>query len=233
MMKKFNQSFLLLVIIFLITITYSYTTYSFADTGVVSIDSFDVKYNIENGDIKSIYLDPDFHQLVVTMDTKADGTLEITIPRDILDAKFELNDDMFYVLVDDFETNFVETETNSTSRSLIIPFFKADSIIEIIGTNTPNQLISNPEIKIPDWIKNNANWWSKDLIGDTEFVSGIQYLIKEGIMTIPETPSIQPTGEDIPGWIKNNAGWWAEGLIQDTEFVSGIQYLISNGIMHV
>ena len=233
MMKKFNRSFFLLVIIFLIAIAYSNTQYSFATTGIISIDSFDVQYNIENGKIDSIYLDPDFHQLVVTMDTKADGTLEITIPRGILDAKFELNDDMFYVLVDDFETDFVETETNSTSRSLIIPFFKSDSIIEIIGTNTSNQLISNPEIKIPDWIKNNASWWSKDLMSDTEFVSGIQYLIKEGIMIVPKTQSMQPTDKDIPDWIKNNAGWWAEGLIQDTEFVSGIQYLISNGIMHV
>ena len=233
MMKKFNRSFFLLVIIFLIAIAYSNTQYSFATTGIISIDSFDVQYNIENGKIDSIYLDPDFHQLVVTMDTKADGTLEITIPRGILDAKFELNDDMFYVLVDDFETDFVETETNSTSRSLIIPFFKSDSIIEIIGTNTSNQLISNPEIKIPDWIKNNASWWSKDLMSDAEFVSGIQYLIKEGIMIVPKTQSMQPTDEDIPDWIKNNAGWWAEGLIQDTEFVSGIQYLISNGIMHV
>ncbi|MCI4432225.1 MAG: hypothetical protein JHC41_01260 [Nitrosopumilus sp.] len=183
-MKKFNRSFFLLVIIFLIAIAYSNTQYSFATTGIISIDSFDVQYNIENGKIDSIYLDPDFHQLVVTMDTKADGTLEITIPRGILDAKFELNDDMFYVLVDDFETDFVETETNSTSRSLIIPFFKSDSIIEIIGTNTSNQLISNPEIKIPDWIKNNASWWSKDLISDTEFVSGIQYLISNGIMHV-------------------------------------------------
>jgi hypothetical protein len=233
MMKKSDQPFLFLVITFLIAAIYSSLPNSFADTGIVPIDSFDVKYNIENGKIESIYLDPDFNQLIVTMDTKADGTLEIAIPRDILDAKFDSNDDLFYVLVDDFETDFVETESNSTSRSLIIPFFKGDSIIEIIGTNAPNPLISNPEINIPNWIKNNANWWSKDLIADTEFVSGIQYLIKEGIMTIPETQAMQPTGEDIPDWIKNNAGWWADGLIQDTEFVSGIQYLISNGIMHV
>jgi hypothetical protein len=140
---------------------------------------------------------------------------------------------MFYVLVDDFETDFVETESNSTSRILIIPFFKGDSIIEIIGTNVKNQPISNPEINIPSWIKNNASWWSKDLIEDTEFVSGIQYLIKEGIMTIPETPSVQSAGETIPSWIKNNAGWWAQDAIDDQTFVNGIQYLISNGIMHV
>jgi len=233
MMKKFNFSILfLLAIVLIITITSS-LSYSFAETGIIPINSIDVKYTIENGKIESIYLDPDFNQLVVTMTTNADGTLEIVIPRDILDAKFELNDDMFYVLVDGFETDFVETESNSTSRILIIPFFKGDSIIEIIGTNVKNQPISNSEINIPSWIKNNASWWSKDLIEDTEFVSGIQYLIKEGIMTIPETQPVQSGGEAIPSWIKNNAGWWADGLIEDTEFVSGIQYLISNGIMHV
>ena len=44
-------------------------------------------------------------------------------------------------------------------------------------------------ISIPDWIKNNAGWWSEGLIGDTDFVSGIQYLIKEGIMKIPPSTS--------------------------------------------
>ena len=38
--------------------------------------------------------------------------------------------------------------------------------------------------EIPAWIKNNAGWWADDLIGDSDFVSGIQYLISEGIMNI-------------------------------------------------
>jgi len=40
---------------------------------------------------------------------------------------------------------------------------------------------------IPDWILNNAKWWSEGAIGDSDFTSGIQFLIKEGIMQIPET----------------------------------------------
>ena len=207
--------------------------YSLADTGVISMDSHDVKYDINNAKIESIFLDPDIFELIVTMTTQGDGTVEITIPRDLLDAKFELSDDMFYVLVDGFETDFVESESDSNSRILIIPFFSGDSIIEIIGTHALNPFILNAEIKIPPWIKNNAGWWSTDLIEDTESVSGIQSLINEGIMTIPQTQSGQSTNQDIPPWIKNNAGWWADGLIEDTEFVSGIQYLITNGIMHV
>jgi hypothetical protein len=38
--------------------------------------------------------------------------------------------------------------------------------------------------EIPEWIKNNAGWWADGAIGDSDFVQGIQFLIKEGIMSI-------------------------------------------------
>ena len=230
---KHNNFLFTFYVLFSIFIIHSSVQYAIADTGVVSVDSIDVNYDINNANIETIFLDPDLFELIITMNSQADGTVEITIPRDLLDAKFELSDDMFFILVDGFETDYVESESNSNSRTIVIPFFNGDSVIEIIGTNALNPFTSNPEIKIPDWIKNNAGWWSTDLIEDTDFVSGIQYLIKEGIMTIPETQSGQYVEQDIPSWIKNNAGWWADGLIEDTDFVSGIQYLITNGIMHV
>ena len=89
--------------------------------------------------------------------------------------------------------------------------------------------------QIPDWIRNNAEWWAQGAIGDSDFVSGIQYLIKEGIMQIPETAkaSTSSGSEEIPAWIKNNADWWAQGLISDDDFVKGIQYLVEQGIMVV
>ena len=37
---------------------------------------------------------------------------------------------------------------------------------------------------IPDWVKNNAKWWSDDLIEDADFVNGIEYLIKMQVMGI-------------------------------------------------
>ncbi len=95
------------------------------------------------------------------------------------------------------------------------------------------QTIGGSEISIPDWVRNNADWWAEGLIGDSDFVSGIQFLIKEGIMTIPETQSGNGESQEIPEWIKNNARWWADGLIGDSDFVSGIQWLITNGIMKI
>jgi len=95
--------------------------------------------------------------------------------------------------------------------------------------------VTNPEsAQIPYWIRNNAKWWSEGSIGDSDFVSGIQYLMQQGVMKIPKTEQISgATSEIIPDWIKNNAGWWADGLISDDDFVNGIQYLVSDGIIRV
>ena len=90
------------------------------------------------------------------------------------------------------------------------------------------------EHSIPDWIKNNAGWWSDGLIDDGSFVSGIQWLISNGIVGVPPTEQGAAGGANvIPDWIKNNAGWWATGQIPDSAFVSGLQWLISNGIMKI
>ena len=88
---------------------------------------------------------------------------------------------------------------------------------------------------IPDWIRNNAKWWVQGSIGDNDFMSGIQFLIKEGIMNIPETAKTFTAdgSQEIPLWIKNNADWWSQGLISDDDFVKGIQYLVEQGIIRV
>ena len=40
------------------------------------------------------------------------------------------------------------------------------------------------ETSIPGWIKNNAEWWADDMIPDSAFVSGLQWLISNGIMKL-------------------------------------------------
>ena len=110
----------------------------------------------------------------------------------------------------------------------------------IVITDIPDS--EKPELSIdfsytnlvPDWIKNNAGWWADGLIDDNSFVSGIQWLISNNVMTIPPAESTTANQSNvIPDWIKNNAGWWASGQIPDSAFVSGLQWLISNGIMTI
>ena len=84
---------------------------------------------------------------------------------------------------------------------------------------------------IPEWIKNNAGWWAEGKINDPSFISGIEWLITNGIITVSATEEEEIAGFEIPKWIKNNAGWWAEGLIPDSAFISGLEWLIEYGII--
>ena len=62
-------------------------------------------------------------------------------------------------------------------------------------------------------------------------VSGLQWLITNGVMHIPPTEQGAGSDDVIPGWIKQVAGWWADDQIDDRNFVTGLQWLITNGIM--
>jgi hypothetical protein len=58
---------------------------------------------------------------------------------------------------------------------------------------------------VPDWIKNNASWWSDNLIDDTDFINGLQYLIEYKIIKIDNKKILGKVPlEDIifsPGWL--------------------------------
>jgi len=147
----FNNNYLFIGLVFLIFILPLSSQFSHGDIGTVSVDSFDVNYNLENGILETIFLDPDFIELIITMDATSDGTIEITIPRSLLDAKFDTTDDIFFILVDGFETDYAEIDSTLDSRTLVIPFFAGDSVIDIIGTDALNPF--STESNIPSWIK--------------------------------------------------------------------------------
>ena len=46
--------------------------------------------------------------------------------------------------------------------------------------------VSSVYAEVPSWVKNNAGWWAEGTIDDDSFVQGIQFLIKEGIMSITQ-----------------------------------------------
>ncbi len=106
---------------------------------------------------------------------------------------------------------------------------------EITGRIHVFTFVINVEISetaIPDWIKNNAEWWANDMINDETFLQSIEYLIENDIIIIPPTTQGSETGSnEIPSWIKNNAGWWANDTIDDETFVNGIEYLVEYGII--
>lgn len=142
-------------------------------------------------------------------------------------------------------TGLADTSRIGMARAnLVIPSTVTSDtgVVALQGNQTGGQgstLPTNPpptgsQISIPAWVKNNAKWWSQNTIDDATFVSGIQYMIKQGIIQIPPTQQGQSSpGVHIPQWVKSNAGWWSSGTIDDKTFVAGIQYLIKVGIITV
>jgi hypothetical protein len=104
------------------------------------------------------------------------------------------------------------------------------SVVPAVLSDPLNQPIG--DFTIPSWIKNTAGWWADDKIPDSVFIQGIQFLIKEEIITV-QIPAVDSVVEEIPGWVKNTAGWWAEDKIQDITFVAAVRYLVSQGIVYV
>jgi len=100
-------------------------------------------------------------------------------------------------------------------------------------TKKPDFLQKIEESAIPYWVKNNAGWWAEDKISDNDFITGIEYLIKNKIISISSQNNKENSSDVIPSWIKNNAGWWSAGQISDEDFLSGIKYLIENSIIKV
>ena len=61
-------------------------------------------------------------------------------------------------------------------------------IIGLIFTLTTT-VYAETESSIPDWIQDNAEWWSQGKISDQEFISAIQYLIDNNILQVKQDSS--------------------------------------------
>ena len=106
------------------------------------------------------------------------------------------------------------------------------NFIIVIESPDITQESTEYDSEIPSWIKNNARWWAEGDVDDDTFLQGMQYLIKQNILQVSSTTSLQESeSKEIPSWIKNNARWWAEGDVDDDTFLQGMQYLIKNGII--
>ena len=97
------------------------------------------------------------------------------------------------------------------------------------------------DTQIPGWIKNVASWWANGEISENEFLTGIEYLINNNIISvsfipcsiITEDQNVSSSTGLVPNWVKNNAKWWSEDLIGDTDFLNGLDYLIEGQIIKI
>ena len=92
-----------------------------------------VSYEIVNGKVINVIPDMDAVSILVYIESIDDGSITLTIPRSVLDATINNEDEQFFILVDGEEVDFEEIIT-STDRTLTINFLAGAEEIEIIGT---------------------------------------------------------------------------------------------------
>ena len=63
-----------------------------------------------------------------------------------------------------------------------IQYLIKEKILQIVHAEYDS--VSETSMPIPNWIKNNAGWWADGQIDDDAFVSGIKYLVDNGIVRI-------------------------------------------------
>jgi len=61
-----------------------------------------------------------------------------------------------------------------------IRFLIDKNIISVSDHKTTHS--TSLEIQTPYWIKTTAGWWADGLVSDTEFVSGLEHLVNNGII---------------------------------------------------
>ncbi len=83
--------------------------------------------------VVNIWPDTTTNSVIVELDATQEGMFTITLPREVMDATINGEDDDFFVLVDGEEVDFEETKTD-TDRTLTIGFPAGSEEIEIIGT---------------------------------------------------------------------------------------------------
>ena len=90
-------------------------------------------HDISGGSVTEMEIEMDSNSLVIAVDATDNGSITVTLPRDVIDATNNDDDDDFFVIVDGEEVDFQETKT-SADRTLTIEFPAGAEEIEIFGT---------------------------------------------------------------------------------------------------
>ena len=154
-------------------------------------------------------------------------------------AVFHANQNITSKMDYDVETGILLDEQSTSlvtmgNRVVLVDISNILSDTNMINSDSVGNQTMKNATSIPSWVKNNAKYWNNGTMDDSTFAQGIQYMIKQGIISIPPVQDSQENHVvTIPKWVKQNAGLWSDGQITDEDFVKGIQWLITNGIIHV
>ncbi len=151
------------------------------------------------------------------------NSINLEFPRYSEDESFEvsLNDEY----VDSIQS--IDDMGNWHVAVLIEP--QSAGTLTISGFDPEGELIET--VFIPDWIRNEAYFWSTDQSTDTEFLEGIEFLFEEDFVFVSPKDITVKSQWKTPQWLKQSAGWWYEEKISDTDFLNLIENLVKRKII--
>jgi len=123
-----------------VLILLSFSPFSvFAEDGTISVDFgklYEITYNAKDVTVFEVVPNSDEVELIFEVDvTSPIATLELTIPRELLDATEDGEDALFFVIADGDLVTFSEKKATDTTRTLFIQLSPGTSELEIFGTH--------------------------------------------------------------------------------------------------
>jgi len=110
----------------------------FAEEQIISVDFgklYDITYNAKDVTVFEVIPNSDDAELIFIIDvTSPIATLELTIPRELLDSKENGNDIDFFIIADGADVTFSEKEATDTSRTLFMQLSPGTTELEVFGT---------------------------------------------------------------------------------------------------
>ena len=101
----------------------------------VGNQSFPLRYQVNGAIINNISADKDNTSILIALSPKTDGTLNIELPRSVIDSKGQGNvDEDYIVFADGQQISAEQTLTNNQLRTLSIDFENGVEEIEVQGT---------------------------------------------------------------------------------------------------
>lgn len=156
---------------------------------------YNIPYIIKGGTVNSMNILANKFTLEISINTNADGSITITLPRALIDAKQNNVDVQFSITVNGNPmTQFSETQ-GSVVRILSIPFHNEDSKISITGTQVNSVSPSSSPVltpltpmiapsKIPSWVKHIFIFYGQGQVSEDELLNALKFLIQQGILKV-------------------------------------------------
>ncbi|HSD04223.1 MAG TPA: hypothetical protein VLB45_00525 [Nitrosopumilaceae archaeon] len=126
---------------------------TYAEQQTISVDFgklYEITYDAKDVTVSEVEPNVDEIELIFHVDvTSPIATLELTIPRDLLDSKENGDDIDFFIIADGELITFSEKESTETTRTLFIQLSPGTNEVEVFGTHLAEKTFED-ESAVPD-----------------------------------------------------------------------------------